>query len=299
MSFSTKQLSIMQRHNINCLMVKALENNEVPWQKPWEGRGKNIGFPKCAFTHKKFFGINVLLLQMAAKRHKFVSQWWASSDQFARMGATVKPRPRNVAPGEWGTGIIFYKSEDDDILTTSAVMYNAEQLQSPIKEFDTDSVLAPNYFLAERVLHATTARINYNDNDEDEAWYFYPPHDFISIPPKRIFEKGLGGLPAYYESLAHELIHWTESRLDFVAEEAITELRADIGAAFLMEELSIPHSISLSNYYKWKGQWLNLMKKDVNLIFKISASACKAVDYILSRSTTAPERYNQLDESAA
>jgi antirestriction protein ArdC len=287
------------RRGINRRIIRSLENRYIPWQKPWEGRGHGVGYPREANTRKKFFGINFLLLQMSAKEHGFVSSWWGTADYFASLGAQVKDRPENVIPGNWATETILYKANGGEILTLSSVVYNSEQLNILLENYPTNSTLMPSYAKAEKVFKATKANIQHTDSGE--AWYFYPPNDYIAIPKKKRFESGLGGLPGYYESLAHELIHWTEPRLGFDTEsnEAMRELRADIGAAMLVEELGVPHSISFSNFNKWYLQWIDLMKYDDNLIFRVCASASIAADYILSFSNNAETRFNQINENAA
>lgn len=290
------RLSDLLRESVNYRILKALKKHDIPWQKPWEGRGNGVGYPRDARTKKKFFGVNFILLQMSAKEHGFVSSWWGTSNQFSNLGSTIKPRPDTVTPGSWGTEIVFYKLENPSTLTTvSSVVYNADQLDVLLEDYRTNSTLMPLYTLAEKVLSSTDAKIRHNTTGE--AWYFYPPHDFITLPKKEMFEAGLGGLPSYYESLAHELIHWTEPRLNFEAEEAILELRAEIGSAMLIEELGVPHSISFSNFEKWLPMWVDYLSNDDSLIFKVCASASKAVDYIKSFSIGVEDRFNEIDES--
>lgn len=294
-----KDLSTMLRFTISTVIVQSLENYETPWQKPWQGSGIGVGFPRDARTKKKFFGVNFLLLQMAAKEHNFVSSWWGTSHQFAILGSEVQRRPEHVIPGYWGTETVFYKEDYGKVQTLSSIVYNGDQLERKLEIYQPNFKLAPSYVLAEKVLHATKAKIKYNDNGE--AWYFYPPKDYIELPEKQRFESGLGGLPGYYESLAHELMHWTEPRLGFDVDcdEGIRELRADIGAAMLMEELGVPHSISFSNYNKWHDRWVKMLKNDHNLIFMICASASHAVEFIKRFSMKPETRFNQINENAA
>ena len=291
-----QEYSILLRRGINNRMIRALENREIPWQKPWEGRGEGVGYPREASTRKKFFGINFLLLQMAAKRHNFVSSWWGTADFFKSLGAEVKERPEDVMPGSWATETVLY----EDSISLSSVVYNVDQLDLLLENYPNNSTLMPNYKAGEKVLLATKANVQHTD--EGEAWYYYPPNDYIALPKKKRCEAGLGGLPIYYESLAHELMHWSEVRLGVevtVANEAMRELRADIGAAMLLEELGLPHSISASNFNKWYLQWIELLKKDENLIFRVSAAASLATDFILGFSNYAEPRFNMINENAA
>lgn len=292
-------LNIIMRDKITNRVIQALERHQVPWQKPWEGSGKGVGFPREVRTKKKFFGINFLLLQMAAQEHHFASSWWGTSDDFSNLGSDIKNRPEDVIPGCWATETILYKSQNNKILTLSSIVYNSEQLTMLLESCQPEYKFNPSFTLADRVLHATNANIKFNETGE--AYYFYPPYDFITFPERMAFEEGLGGLSGYYESLAHELMHWSEPRLQFNTDcdEGIRELRADIGAAMLMEELGVPHSISFSNFDKWCSRWIELLRNNHNLIFTVCAAATKAVDYILGFSMKVEPRFNSIEEKFA
>ena len=89
----------------------------------------------------------------------------------------------------------------------------------------------------------------------------------------------------YYESLCHELIHWSETRLEWdrAAEGyAAGELVAEIGGCFMASELGLPTGESLANHAAYLQSWLQAMASDPKYIFKASAQASKAVDYLLS-----------------
>ncbi len=297
---SKQEMSNLLRRNINNQVIKALQSKEVPWQKPWVGRGNGVGFPRHVFTKKKFFGVNAILLQMAARRCGYSSNLWGTVEQFTALGMVVKDRPDNVPAGEWGTETVFYKL---DVLTNSvhlipAVVYNLEQVKVADESLLPNPIMKPDYNKAEKVLHASHACIQ--ENNVGRCAYFYGS-DTITLPTKKEFEAGLGGLPGYYESLAHELIHWTEPRLGFDTDtvDPIKELRAEIGAAFMVEELGCPHSVAFRNFNQYRLDWVDYMQDDPTLIFRIAASACKAVDHLLAYSSLSEERFNQLDENAA
>ncbi len=292
-NFASVEPSTLLRQKINGRIISALQNNDMPWQKPWEGRGTGVGFPREISTKNKFFGINFLLLQMSAKKHGFVSNWWGTSRQLENL--EVKGRPDDVDPGSWATEIVFYHKDKPN----SYVVYNLDQVANLPEAYQPKIDFTPSYVLAEQVLLSTNARIKFSE--DHEALYFYPPNDFIKFPEKRLFEAGIGGLPGYYDSLAHELMHWTESRVGFDTEcdEGIRELRADIGAAMLMEELGVPHSMGYSNFYKWKDRWIKLLKNDHRLIFKICVAASKGAEYISRFNNRSEPKFNQIDECMA
>lgn len=270
-------LSELTKEAINRKIIKVLESNQMPWQKPWLGWGKNIGFHRNIGLNKKYSGINFLLLQMSAKRHGFVSKWWGTVHDFNKFGYSVKNRPLDVEAGTWATEI-----------ANNEVVYNSEQLTETFVVCNPFPKLNVDYNLGDKVLHNVPVTIE--ESRDGTALYYYGP-DYIAMPSKEEFMLGLGGLPGYYECLAHELMHYTEKRLGFWTDfEAIRELRADIGAAMLVQELNLPHSINFSNFRKWSTTWVNFMNKDTDLIFKITADATKAVDYILNFSNMKEER---------
>jgi antirestriction protein ArdC len=91
----------------------------------------------------------------------------------------------------------------------------------------------------------------------------------------------------YYETVLHELIHWTEhpNRLDWNRKDggyAMGELIAEIGSCFLATELGVPTSQTLPNHASYLQNWLKAMKNDHKFIFQASSQASKAADFILS-----------------
>ena len=74
---------------------------------------------------------------------------------------------------------------------------------------------------------------------------------------------------------------------------AAGELVAEIGGCFLAYELGLPTGESLTNHVAYLQSWLQAMQNDPKYIFKASASASKAVDYLL-RSAASPSRKKSL-----
>lgn len=288
-SLNLSELAVKSANN---RIITALEKGEVPWQRTWKGYGKNMGFPRNVYTKKKYFGISAVLLIQASEKLGFKSNWWGTSSQFAALGGKIAPRPSHVEPGEWPTEILVYKKDvvTGKLTLGSAIVYNSEQLVTPFETLTPEPKLNPNYELAERVMNSVGAEVEFNN--DGEAWYYYPPDDYITVPSKEAFEDTLGGMPAYYETLAHELMHWTEPRLGFKGNEAARELRAEIGSTMLGEELGLPHSCAFSHIAKWRREWLRCMQENPNLIIEICASISNATDLILDRSNLLEERFN-------
>ena len=101
------------------------------------------------------------------------------------------------------------------------------------------------------------------------------------LPPKHRYTKS----GCYYDTLAHELCHWSELRTGWNHSKqgyATGELAAEIGAAYLCSELGVPQGEDLANHAAYLQSWLSAMKADPSYIFKASTQASKAADHLLS-----------------
>ena len=110
-------------------------------------------------------------------------------------------------------------------------------------------------------------------------FYFYKSDDFINMPFKNKFKTQT----AYYQTLAHELIHSTMKRCKRVvpqtqAGRALEELTAEIGSAYLLAEFGI--KADLQNTSAYVQSWIKELKNDTNYIFKASKQAKSAVKYL-------------------
>jgi len=144
------------------------------------------------------------------------------------LGCRLKPTPFG------GTRIV---TSDEDMVGS---IFNVEQVEGPAIERYLVRGTGPaqvDWQQTEQVVVASGAKINFVFGTY--AAYHSPPQDFIVFPLKRQFVEGPGGLSGYYDSLFHELIHWTEPRLlwypdtkwDEGTKYAINELRAEMALA--------------------------------------------------------------------
>jgi antirestriction protein ArdC len=141
---------------------------------------------------------------------------------------------------------------------------------------DTDPMVT--FEAADRLIEKSQARIFYGGNRA----YYNRAEDFIQVPLREQFVAA-----EYYETVLHELIHWTEhaDRLDWNRKEegyAMGELIAEMGSCFLASELGIPNAETLPNHASYLQSWLQAMKNDHKFIFEAAKQANKATDYILS-----------------
>lgn len=212
------------RERVTNEIIAALEKGVTPWYKPWASSA-NAGFPCNVVSKRRYSGVNPLLLQLSAMERGFHSKWWGTFNQWQALNGQVKKRPNDVPAGHWGTKIVFFKpittvarkangdeEERTFPLLREYTVFNADQVEGA-KSFKVQSstvAVPPDYEPAELVIQATQADIR---EGGDKAFYFYPPHDYIQIPPKFDFIAGIGGMMGYYDTLFHELCHWSEIRM--------------------------------------------------------------------------------------
>lgn len=288
-------------------IVEALKSGDLPpWRMPWATHPNGRGLPANAISRRPYSGINPLLLTVHARRHGLRSRFWATFNQWRDMGASVRPRPADVPPGQWGCQIVFFqpitKTEIDKktgeekerafpVLRTFT-LFNADQV-SGAEEFQVPDLVANPDFIdyepAETALRAYPADVRHGG---DQAFY-NRTGDYIQLPEKHRFAEER----EYYATLAHEMAHHSESRLGWTGPYACGELRAEMAACFLMAELGLPQCDDMTNHHAYLKDWLEALQSDPRHLFSASSAASKACDYILSFSrTTEAETQEVRDE---
>lgn len=290
-----KQHEIQQR--ITDQIIAALSSPETklpPWRRPWNSKS-STGTPTNIVSRRAYRGVNPLLLWLHQDRYGFESKFYATFDQWRRMGARVKPRPSDVKSGEWGATIIYYnivtKSYEDPstgiekernfpILRTFTV-FNIDQVEgSHLDNYRADKeIIVENEFVDYAPAEAFIAGLDAQISHGGDRAFYRPSTDEIRVPHKESFHS----VEDYYSTLFHELSHWTENRCAWNGSYAEGELRAEIAGCFLMSELGVPQSNDLTNHFAYLENWLSALKNDSNFIFRASTAASKAVDFLIGR----------------
>ena len=254
------------------------------------------GLPVNPTTQNHYQGINILSLWFNQQTKKYPSNQWATFKQWQDVGAQVRK-------GEKGSRIIFYKAllkseenasgeqEEKEIpMLRQFTVFNASQVDG---YEDEKAVTLPKsdkvnkIQLIEQFCRSTKADIRTN---EDRA-YYHRVNDFINMPDTSVFidTPKISATENYYATLLHELTHWTgaKHRLNRPGisgevrkqDYAFEELIAEIGSAFLCAKFNI-HQTMPENHATYIKSWLNSLKNDKTYIFKASAQAAKAVDFL-------------------
>jgi antirestriction protein ArdC len=125
--------------------------------------------------------------------------------------------------------------------------------------------------------------------DPNRAFYS-PAQDFINLPSIGQF----GTSEHYYATYFHELIHATGHSSRLARKEVMDfsgfgnkpyskeELVAEMGASFLSCYCQIDYDSIVENNASYLAGWLKVLKKDSKFIFKVSAEAQNASNFILN-----------------
>ena len=281
------------REDVTNRVVAALKSGAVPfWRQTW-AKSKNSGTPTSAVSGKPYRGINRILLSLLGHE----SKWFATYAGWRNVGGQVRR-------GEKGVTAILYKpvtkkkvnDEGEEEQNSFAFMktfslFHISQVDGNLSRF-RDAVKPNNeptfvdYGPAEEVFAATGADVRFGGGRA----FYSPSHDFIQLPPKSAFNQA----HQFYSVLAHETVHWSghESRLNrlnkfarFGSESyAVEELVAELGSAYLVNEIGLPQSHDLSNVTAYLDHWLKVLQRDHTAIFTAASAASAAADHILAYS---------------
>lgn len=279
------------RVTITNTIIEALESGDslLPWRKPWANDPNGFGLATSLSTGKPYRGINQILLQVLAAKRGYQSRWFGTFNQIKHVGASVRKHERSMKVVLWKpikrerTDENGKTTEDSFLVMREFCVWNVQQTtgldQFRVGFVQPKDTAFERYEQADELFAAIGADIRHGGNRA----FYSPSGDFIQMPHRHQFDSA----EAFYETLAHEAIHWSERRIGFDRSKeesayALGELVAELGSCFLMGELGLPTTDNLDSHAAYVGNWLKAMKGDTRFIFKAAATASKAVDFLLS-----------------
>ncbi|MBD5548141.1 MAG: DUF1738 domain-containing protein [Lachnospiraceae bacterium] len=268
-------------------IINQLENNIIPWQKPWTGIRSGA---YNRISKKSYSLLNQMLLQHEGE--------YATYKQWESLGGHVRK-------GEKSEIVVFWKiqpieeSKEDGTKEVKQIpllryfnVFHISQVDGvePLSKDELKDIEPIEK--AESILHDywTKENIMVEHKAGDDA-YYSPNRDLIHLP---LFEQ-FTDANEYYSTAFHESVHSTmkETRCNraedrkgklvaFGSEDySKEELVAEIGSASLMNIIGIETNRSFKNSSAYIQGWLSKLRNDVKFIVSASSKAEKAVDYIL------------------
>jgi antirestriction protein ArdC len=272
-------------------IIQELEKGATPWVKPWHAP---MSADKNIVSGKAYRGINRLLLAMVSGIKGYTVPVWATYDQWQFLGAQVRK-------GEKAAKVIYFSQAKDKKAEASGedkyyqfakafYIFNVAQVDGIDIIASEDQPVSDNQKIeaCENRIIATQAKYSIGG---DTACYI-PSIDSIRMPALNTFQSA----EHYYATFFHELTHWTseKTRCDRDlskgrfgnADYAFEELVAELGAAFLCQQHGIAGDLRHAGYIE---SWLKCLKSDSKAIFKASALAQQASDFLLACGQEKPE----------
>lgn len=268
-------------------IIEQLENNIVPWEKPWSGT-LDSAFNRV--SKKPYSILNQMLLKYGGE--------YASFKQWKDLGGHIRK-------GEKSEMVVFFKmypikeKQDDgtEIIKTIPLLkyinvFHISQVDGvePLKQKVTHDIEPIEK--AEKILNDYWNRENITiEHVKGDKAFYSPMFDKIQLPLFEQFKQS----EEYYSVAFHESVHSTmktsrcnrqEDRkgkvVSFGSEEySKEELVGEVGSAQLMNIVGIETTKSFRNSTAYIQSWLKVLRNDNKFIVSASSKAEKAVNYIL------------------
>jgi len=268
-------------------IIEQLENNIIPWEKPWNG---TIDGAFNRVSKKPYSILNQMLLKYDGE--------YASFKQWKDLGGHIRKGEKSEMVVFWKMYPIKEKQDDGtEIIKTIPLLkyinvFHISQVDGvePLKQKVIHDIEPIDK--AEKILNDYWNRENITiEHVKGDKAFYSPMFDKIQLPLFEQFKQS----EEYYSTAFHESIHSTmktsrcnrqEDRkgkvVSFGSEEySKEELVAEVGSAQLMNMVGIETTKSFRNSTAYIQSWLKVLRNDNKFIVSASSKAEKAVNYIL------------------
>ena len=268
-------------------IIEQLENNIVPWEKPWSGT-LDSAFNRV--SKKPYSILNQMLLKYDGE--------YATFKQWKDLGGYIRKGEKSEMVVFWKMYPIKEKQDDGtEIIKTIPLLkyinvFHISQVDGvePLKQKVTHDIEPIDK--AEKILKDYWNRENITiEHVKGDKAFYSPMFDKIQLPLFEQFKQS----EEYYSTAFHESVHSTmktsrcnrqEDRkgkvVSFGSEEySKEELVAEVGSAQLMNIVGIETTKSFRNSTAYIQSWLKVLRNDNKFIVSASSKAEKAVNYIL------------------
>ena len=311
-------------------IVARLETvSATDFKLPWRGAP---AAPPCRVAGEGYRGINRLLLTLVQQGCGYASPYWMTYRQAGELGGQVRRGEKGTGVVYYGTARARDGAAEGSAVSGAPLpspsaapaptndgdaeaghyrflkgytVFNASQVDGlPARFLETSEPLDTD--AGARPIEAHEAffeRLPIRVTVGGTRACYRPATDDILMPDMHRFEEA----SRYYSVLAHEHVHATGTPQRLAREcatrygtsqaaRAEEELVAELGAAFLCADLGLAAD-HLDDHAAYVANWLTALKGDKRYIFRASAAAQRAVDWILEAAGRGAEHV--VEEAAA
>lgn len=270
-------------------IAEAFERGTLPWVREFDKDGSAVlsDIPTNFSTKKAYRGCNIIALWMSAIANGYTSSEWMTFKQAKALGGHVRKGEKSSTIVRW---VVKDTDEEGNLLPDDQVtmfpvcfaVFNLDQIDG-IEQPKTEAK-AHSWSIEERaeaIIAKSKAVIKYEGNQP----CYVPSTDEIKMPRRDQFHSA----GAFYDTVLHELAHWTghKSRLNRktigtfgTADYAFEELRAEIASMMICSTLGISHNVE--NQYSYLKAWAKKLKDDPKEIMRACQDAGKIHDYLMN-----------------
>lgn len=273
-------------------IITAIESGTGTWRMPWHHDGSPITRPMNLQSGKRYRGINVLALWVAANAAGYTDGLWGTYKQWLACGAQVRK-------GERATTVVLWKEykpgrQDDEadngtdegrprLFARAFSVFNRAQVddyEPPARPVlpETDRIHEADRFFAALQIPLVSGGYDAHYRITEDRIYMPPFGSFAS--------------PADFAgTLFHEAGHATgaKHRLDRDFGKgfgdharALEEAVAELTASYVLADLGIAHH-PRPDHAAYIASWLKLLKHDPRAIFTAASKAQQAADWMHAR----------------
>ena len=273
---------------ITAEIVAAIESGAGQWTMPWHHDGSAISRPTNVESERRYRGVNVIALWIAARAAGYANGVWGTYRQWLGLGAQVRK-------GERGTTVVLWKQiastndadegDDEDtarrrLLARAFTVFNVAQVDGYEPKPVASLPEAERFAQADTFIGALKIPVTFGAYDA----HYRIDLDHIFMPTFEVFHDATG----YYGTLIHECAHGSgaKHRLDRNFNErfgrdalAIEEATAELTASFVLADLGIAHH-PRPDHAAYVASWLRVLKDDPRAIFTAASKAQAAADWM-------------------
>jgi antirestriction protein ArdC len=273
---------------ITAEIVAAIEAGVDSWKMPWHHDGSAICRPINVGSRRRYRGVNVIALWIAARAAGHANGVWGTYRQWRTAGAQVRKGERGATVVLWkqisSTNEVGERDDEDPararIVARAFSVFNIAQVDGYQARSVTPVPKTERFAHADAFIDALGIPVTFGAYDA----HYRIDLDHIFMPPCGSFHEAA----EYYGTHLHEAAHATgaKHRLDRSFNQrfgrdalAIEEAIAELTASFVLADLSIAHH-PRPDHAAYIASWLRVLKHDPRAIFTAASKAQAAADWM-------------------